>query len=79
MDITAKVKLNSKIPTNDNQTNLSFGADYADGRNKEWSKYTPILTLGMVVLDSVAEYLEVGQAFTLTFTPNINPERKDNG
>lgn len=76
--MSAKVRLNSKLSTNDGQTNLSFGADYMDGRNKEWSKYTPILTIGMVVLDSVAEQLETGQTFTLIFSPDALPEGNSN-
>lgn len=69
MAITAKAKVTSKTPNTDGQTNLNFGADYSDDRNKEWAKYTPILNITMVVLDSVAENFELGQAFTLTFTP----------
>lgn len=67
MAITAKIRVSSKTPQGDGQTSLNFFADYEDGRNKEWAKYTPALSLGMTVLDSVAERFEVGQAFTLTF------------
>jgi hypothetical protein len=69
MNTTAKIKVTGKTPVTDGQTILNFGADYADDRNKEWSKYTPALSLGMTVLDSVAERFELGQSFTLTFTP----------
>lgn len=69
MNITAKIKVTGKTPVTDGQTNLNFQADYSNDRNKEWAKYTPALSLGMSVLDSVAENFEVGQAFTLTFIP----------
>lgn len=70
MNITAKAKVTSKTPNTEGQMNLNFGADYSDDRNKEWAKYTPILNVTMVVLDSVAENFELGQSFTLTFTPS---------
>lgn len=69
MDITAKVKVSGKSDVVDGQVSLSFNADYADDRNKEWAKYTPALTLQMYVVESVAENIKFGQAFTLTFTP----------
>ena len=67
MATTAKVAVARKSHSVDGQTTLAFTADYADGRNKEWSKYTPNLMLTMVVLDSVAEQFNPGDAFTLTF------------
>lgn len=70
MSITAKVTVARKQATavsGDGETDLVFSADYADGRNKEWSKYTPNLELRMRVKDSVAEQFELGQAFTLVF------------
>lgn len=69
MSITAKVVLSSKVEQGD-QVILSFGADYADGRNKEWAKYTPGLSLTMGVLPEVAEKFEVGGKYTLTFEPS---------
>jgi len=72
MNTTAKIKVTVKNPVSDGQTSLTFGADYADDRNKEWAKYTPGLTVMMTVLDSVAERFEVGQAYTLTFSPEEN-------
>lgn len=70
MSINAKIKLSNKADIHDGQVALVFGADYNDGRNKEWSKYTPALSLSMTVLESVAEKFEVGKAYTLTFTPS---------
>ena len=65
--ITAKVFLSGKTKSGDGQTTLGFTADYADGANKEWAKYTPSLNLYMVVLDEVAEGINYGDKFTGTF------------
>lgn len=71
MATTAKVFLSGKMPSGDGQTSLSFTADYADGANKEWAKYTPALSLSMTVLDEVAEQFgEHGTKYTLTFEPS---------
>lgn len=69
MATTAKVTVVRKDPMTGGETDLVFGADYADGRNKEWAKYTPALDLRMRVLSGVAEQFEVGQAFVLTLEP----------
>lgn len=72
MAITAKVQVARKERTaagTDGETDLVFSADYADGQNKEWAKYTPSLDLRMRVKDDVAEQFELGQAFTLLFEP----------
>lgn len=70
--VTAKVKCTGKVKAesgDDAQVNLTFGADYEDGRNAEWAKYTPGLSITMGVKASVAEHFEQGGAYTLTFTP----------
>lgn len=64
---TAKVFIAGHEDIGDGQTRLIFGADYADGRNKEWAKYTPAFALNMVVLDEVAQGLKWGDRATLTF------------
>lgn len=69
MATTAKVTVARKVDAGDGQTQLTFSADYADGRNKEWAKYTPALSLVMTVLDGVAEQFEVGQPLVLTLEP----------
>jgi hypothetical protein len=69
MRTTAKVTVARKEDAGDDQTQLTFSADYADGRNKEWAKYTPYLQVVMVVKNSVAEHFEVGGRFILTFEP----------
>lgn len=69
--ITAKVRCQAKVPVVDGsgQVALTFVADYDDGRNKEWSLYTPSLNLQMTVRGDIAERFEPGQTFLLAFTP----------
>ena len=67
MKTTAKVFLHQKIDASDGQVQLLFNADYNDGRNKEWAKYTPALSLSMTVIDSVADQFDVSGKYTLTF------------
>lgn len=69
MATTAKITVQGKTAAGDGQTLLTFAPDYNDGRNKEWAKYTPALSLSMTVLDSVAEHFTPGQAYVLTFEP----------
>lgn len=65
---TAKLFVSGKTQLSDGQTSLVFSADYADGANKEWAKYTPALSLNMTVLDEVAEGIEYGDKFDVLFT-----------
>jgi hypothetical protein len=67
MATTAKVFLSSKGDPSDGQVFLAFTADYADGANKEWAKYTPALSISMTVLEEVAADWKSGDHFTLTF------------
>lgn len=69
MAITAKVKCYRKVEEG-GQTVVDFCADYEDGRNKEWAKYTPGLSLSMGLNEQAAEHFEQGKAYTLTFEPN---------
>lgn len=68
MATTAKVRIYDRQPSGDGQTTLHFTADYADGANKEWAKYTPGLSLTMTVKDEVLSGFEQG-SYTLTFEP----------
>lgn len=68
--ITAKIVCQGKTEQGEGenrQTLVTFAPDYADGRNKEWSLYTPHLSLSMTLKGEVADRFEVGQAFTLQF------------
>lgn len=67
--ITAKVCVSSKS-VGENGTNLSFYADYADGRNQAWAVATPNISLSMTVKNDVGELFEQGGRYTLTFTPS---------
>lgn len=64
---TAVANLYSKGESKAGQVALVFSADYNDERNKEWSKYTPGLSLTMHVTDAVAEQFEQGGRYLLTF------------
>ena len=68
-NVTAKVALNHVSEPAEGQVTLSFNADYGDGANSEWAKYTPALSLNMVVKEEVAEkHFPLGKKFTLTFS-----------
>jgi hypothetical protein len=51
---------------------LRFGADYADGRNKEWSVATPVINLELHVKPEVGQAFGFGQPYTLTFEAEEN-------
>lgn len=78
MAITAKVKLYGKDEKLSNSTSdsketgvvLSFNANYANGANKEWAKYTPALNFTMTVKPEIAARFEIGGNYTVTFTPD---------
>lgn len=68
--ITAKVSCQTKSESGEGdarQVQVTFIPDYADGRNKEWSLYTPSLSLSMTLKGEVADRFEQGRAYTLTF------------
>jgi hypothetical protein len=72
--ITAKVHCQSKTESGEGdarQSVVTFVPDYADGRNKEWSLYTPALSLSMTLKGDVADRFEPGTAYTLTFEPEV--------
>lgn len=69
--VTAKIICQSKQESGEGeerQATVNFIPDYNDGRNKEWAKYTPGLSLTMGLRGSVADKFEQGKAYTLTFT-----------
>lgn len=68
--ITAKIQCSGKTESGEGdarQVVVAFLADYADDRNKEWSLYTPALSLSMTLKGAVADRFEVGKRFTLQF------------
>lgn len=66
MDTTFKTRLRHKDAQGDGQTKLRFEADYEDEANKEWAKYTPMLTFECMVLDEIADRWELGEPYTFT-------------
>lgn len=68
--VTAKIICNGKTESGEGdsrQVTVTFAADYADGRNKEWAPYTPGLSLTMGLKGAVADRFEQGKAYTLQF------------
>lgn len=65
--VTAKVKVSRRDELSDGQISLEFQADYDDGRNEEWAKYTPGMSITTTMRGEVAEHFQQGDAFTLTF------------
>jgi hypothetical protein len=72
MRVTAKIICQAKTGEagegDDRTVNVAFGPDYADGRNAEWARWTPGLSLTMGLRGAVADQFEVGKAYTLTLT-----------
>jgi hypothetical protein len=66
MDVTAKIKVIGKTATGDGAA-VTFGPDYADGRNAEWAAATPSLALTMGLKGKVADQFNQGDTITLTF------------
>jgi hypothetical protein len=70
--VTAKILCVSKQENGENENRVvtvTFGPDYADGRNKEWAVNTPTLNLVLGLRPEFADRYEVGGRYTLAFTP----------
>lgn len=68
--ITAKVLCHQRSVSgegDDRQVSVSFLPDYNDGRNREWSRYTPSLSLSMTLNGTAGDRFEQGKAYVLTF------------
>lgn len=77
--VTAKIVCQSKTESgtgDERQVQVTFAPDYADGRNKEWSLYTPSLSLSMALRGEVADRFQQGGRFTLMFEeePTADPK-----
>jgi hypothetical protein len=75
--VTAKVQCQSKSETGEGESRqvvVTFTPDYADGRNKEWSLYTPALSLSMTLKGAVADRFEQGARYTLQFVEEADAE-----
>jgi hypothetical protein len=64
--VTAKVKVSSRTVMDD-EVQLGFMADYDDGRNREWAKFTPGMSITTRMKKEVAEYFQLGDSFVLSF------------
>lgn len=74
--VTAKVRCHSKTisGTGENrQVLVKFAADYNDGRNKEWSLYTPSLDFSMSLKGDVADRFELEGSYLVTFDDDTPP------
>lgn len=57
-----------KSPTSDPEVAvLNFYPAYDDPKNAEWAHYTPSLVLTMSVKSEVAEQIEAGAEYLITF------------
>lgn len=73
--ITAKATCTQKVETGEGdarQAVVTFQADYADDRNKEWAKYTPHLQLAMTLNGPAADHFEQGEPYTLQFVKSTD-------
>lgn len=77
MDTTFKTRLRHKDAQGDGQTKLRFEADYEDGANKAWAKYTPALAFECTVLDEIADRWELSQPYTFTASADAVNEGDD--
>ena len=67
MNFTAKAVVTNNIDNLNDTATVTFAADYADERNKEWSRYTPWLKFDLNVKPEVAQNIQVGKTYTVTF------------
>lgn len=78
MSVTAKFKVQRVTPQSSiggrngelvPSAEIEMVPDYAEGRNKDWSYYTPSGVIRMNVNGPALEVMQQGQAFTVTFEP----------
>lgn len=71
---TAKVKVNGKtdLHAETPYVQVTFEPDYAQGRNADWALATPSMSLGMSVKRELADSLNRGDTFTLTFEREVS-------
>lgn len=67
MATTLKLKVTGRTEVGNDQVQLNFGADYDDGKNAEWARYTPSASLSFVVkTECAAADYQIGTAVTVT-------------
>lgn len=70
---TMKMYVSNKVVFDMNDepySTLTLSADYADGANKEWAKYTPSATLTATVKGSVSNEFNLGDKVTVSLVIN---------
>lgn len=71
--ITAKFKVLNKVHQDYGDGTdgavITLIPDYAEGRNKEWSKWTPSGTMTINVKNPVAEQFSIGDPFVIVMYP----------
>jgi len=73
--MTAKAVISSVSEPSDGQQAITMTADYADGANKEWAKYTPGLSVSMTVLEEIVQHVNLrpGAKVTIKFKVEEEP------
>jgi hypothetical protein len=72
----ARVQNKNELGFGNDDVQLSFVADYEDGRNEEWAQFTPSLTFTMTVKKEIAAMFEVGEKITFFAEPTQAPEEE---
>jgi hypothetical protein len=78
MSVTAKMKVNKATSWiqgagehQETVTEIEMVPDYAEGRNKDWAKYTPSAVFRMTCTNPEAtKQLTLGTTCTVTFEPD---------
>lgn len=70
MSVSAKFKVQRITPnTHHEGAEVELVPDYAEGRNKDWAKWTPSGVIRMNITNGPAlEQFKQGKAFTILFT-----------
>lgn len=78
---TLRMQVSGKQPWgegDDRQVSLNFTCDYVDGRNKEWSRYTPSASLQMTVKGHIGDEFNLGDKVEVSLVTR-NEEVSDGG
>ncbi len=66
--MSAKLNCASKTESgvgDDRQVTVTFGADYADGRNKEWARFTPSANVSIVLKGELGDRYQIGKSYVM--------------
>jgi len=73
MSVTAKFKVN-RVSDMGWGTEVELTPDYATGRNSEWAAATPAGMIRLTIKSEARHHFTDGRPFTVTFTPEDEPE-----